>query len=60
MDDWTINLHCNVSVDQIKQIVTAIKDLQKQQIAQDSLVQLTSNGIRKYMNKWFMKKSKHK
>ena len=47
--------HCNVSVDQIKQMVTVIKYLQ-QQVAQDILIRLTNDGIKKYMQKWFSEK----
>ena len=48
--------HCNMSVDQIKQMVTVINDLNHQQIAQDILTQLINDGIKQYMKKWFNEK----
>ena len=48
--------HCNVVVDGTKQMVTVIKDLKQQQIAQDILTRLTNDGIKKYMEKWFSEK----
>ena len=51
--------HCTVSVDQIKQMVTVIPDLQ-QQVAQDILIRLLNDGIRKYMKKCFNEKEQTK
>ena len=48
--------HCNASVDQIKQMVKVIKDLKQQQTAQDILIRLINDGIKKYMEKWFNEK----
>ena len=51
---------CNVSVDQIKQMVTTIHDLKQQQVACDILTRLRNNGIKKYMAKWFNEKEQMK
>ena len=48
--------HCNVSIDQIKQVVTVTHDLKQQEIAQDILTRLIEDGIKKYMQKWFNEK----
>ena len=48
--------HCIVGVDQIKQMVTVIKDSKQEQLAQDILTRLINDGIKKYMEKWFNEK----